>query len=717
MARGANAVFPFAFAPLLLWPASCAHMEAPPGGPVDTKRPYVMAVLPAPDSTGVGRELHAQIAFSEWVAPDAERGKVYLNPPLTKRLKTKLSGNLLEVTSKGTLDTNTTYVLGVLGSIKDLNGQPLESPLQLAFSTGRILDSGKLTGQVAAFQGKPGAGAFAALYPRGPDLRARFQHLTHRNDSAVVPSPQPDPFKERPAYIAPSDSLGRFEFKRLRPGRYGLIGFQDINGDLIPNVGSEALAIGPSIDIAAAPGDAQALALYAYDTIPVRLAEARWSCEAVKGNLAYGTVRLKFNRAPHPIQCLRPQSYTVRKAGPKSAPDSGALVPIQGVCLNPGNGEIELQTAPLDADSQYTAACPGLRDIYGNLADTSRNRMAFKAGRAVDTAKPEMIFLSPRRVSGETPKLPVEGLQPGRGMSVYYPRLLSDSTLGWLRNNLVLKLDTLPAVWTLARLSPHEFALNVSVGVAAGAGPSALKGQRLSIGLKPDSAALAKSAIMDTALAKSGAQAQAIPPSKAPPAPASPAPAAPVAPVSPMAKDTARARPSLPQPIPIASFTLADAAKLGSLKFAQLPSAYGSRLVLRSMSSPFEFSRVTPSAAEFTVDSLPEGYYAVDYFRDLNGDGIWNPGSLAPWAVQEPYVQWTDSVLVKAAGVNRGDGNRPAKASSVSHGSPNPAGPGTPSGASATLPAGTPGATVPSGTPAIPPPSTLERKLCWPPTL
>ncbi|MDB5104721.1 MAG: hypothetical protein JWP91_2410 [Fibrobacteres bacterium] len=672
---------------------ACAHMEAPPGGPADTKRPYVTAVYPAPDSTNVPRELKAQIAFSEWIATDAERGKVYLNPPLTKRLKTRLSGNVLEVTSKGTLDTNTTYVLGVLGSIKDLNGQPLEGPLQLAFSTGPKLDSGVFQGRETPFQGRPAAGSFAALYPRGAELRARFQHLTRRNDSVVTPTPQPDPLKERPAYIAPADTLGRFSFRSVRPGRYGLVGFQDINGDLAPNVGSEALAIGRSVDIAAAPGEPVSLGLAPYDTIPVRLVEARWAGESVKGGLAYGTIRLKFNRPPHPTQCLRREAYALRRLGPKGAPDSGAPLPVQDVCLNPATGEIELSTMPLDPDSQYVAYCPGLRDLYGNLADTLKARAAFPVGRAVDTAKPAMTFLAPRKVTGEVPRLPVDNLLPSRGITVYYSRLLSDSTLNWLRTNLVLKADTAEARWTLARLNHHEFSLTLALGVP-------LKGQRLGIGLKPDSAALKAS----------------VPAAKPATATVPASPAIPKVP-APSGKDSVRAAPAVPQPIPVAAFTLVDAAKLGSLKFSQDPSAYGTRLVIRGAVSPIEYSRVTPAAAEFIVDSLPEGFYAVDYFRDTNGDGVWHPGSLAPWAVQEPYVQWADSVEVKAGGVSRGDGSRGNPAPSGPGGTGNPPIPG-PTGPTKTPPgpAGTPGAPAPAPqVPANAPESSVERKLSWPP--
>ena len=247
----------------------------------------------------------------------------------------------------------------------------------------------------------------------------------------------------------------------------------------------------------------------------------------------------------------------------------------------------------------------------------------------------------------------------------------------------------------LSRTNAHGFDLRFAPDIP-------LKGQRLSLALKADTAA------------KTAATAPATGP-----APAAPA-AAPAAPSA--GKDSAAGavtKAALPQPIPVAAFSLADAAKLGSLKFRQLPSAYGSRLVIRGLSAPTEYSRITPASPEFTVDSLQEGFYAVDYFRDSNGDGIWHPGSLTPWAIQEPYVQWADSVEVKAGGVSRGDGDR--RANPATNTAPDsaldPAGSAIPPTPAPT--AGTPGASVPAGAPGSPaapaPVSTVERKLSWPP--
>ncbi len=632
------------------WLAGCAHMEAPPGGPADTRRPFVAAVYPAPDSVKVPLDLHIQIAFSEWVNPDAERGKVYLNPPLHHKLKSKLSGNLLEVTSKAHLDTNTTYTLGVLGSVKDLNGLALESPLELVFSTGTKLDSGKVSGRVVPFQSKAVLGSFAALYPRGVDLRSRFQHLTHHGDSVVTPDAQPNPAKEKPAYLTPADSLGRFAFRAVRPGRYGLLGFQDINGNLNPEIGTEAIAIGPSLEVSSS-GDVKVLSLIAYDTIPLKLMEAKWVGETVKDKFSEGTVHLKFSRTPQPLLAALRESLFVRKAGRSGALNSGVPVPVLEVCVHPTNGEIELHTAPLEIDSQYVVYCQGLKDPYGNALDTARSQAPFRVTRMTDTTRPEMIFFGPRKVNGEMEKIGMDRLIPARGLAIYYSRLLTDSTLSDLKSRLTVRIDTNSVPVTLARANHHVFSLFMPTLL--------LNGQRLQFSLKPSLAEKLAGQSQDSSHAKLK-----------------------------VSTDTVKSVSKAPLgPVSIGTFSLAEVARFGALKFQQKSSAFGSRLVLRSLSSPAEFSRPTPPSEEFVWDSLPEGWYAADYFRDANGDGIWNPGSLSPWTVQEPYVLWMDSVEVKSGGISPVFRDR----------STTPSGTGIP-------------------TTGVPKSGGAERKLSWPPT-
>lgn len=576
-------------------------MEAPPGGPPDTKKPYVSAVFPAPDSTHVSREIHFKIAFSEWVNTDIERGRVYLNPPLSHKLKTKLTGNVLDITSASELDTGTTYTLGLLGSVKDLNGLPLESPFELTFTTGSKLDSGSLSGRVIPFQGKVTAGSFVALYPRGLELRSHFQTLTYKGSEILTVQDQPNPKREKPAYIAPADSLGRFHFKSVRPGYYAVLGFQDINANLNPEIGTEAIAAGPTVEVSRKE-EIRALSLIAYDTVPLKLLDAKWKSEIVRGNLSDGTLHLKFNHPLHPVQALSANVYGIKKQGAKK------LEPVRllDICMHPQTGEIEIHPEPLAMDSEFVISVTGLKDVYGNDIDTSHAKISFKVGKEKDTTKIETVFFGPRKINGEQEKIGMDNLIPSRGFGLYYPHLLNDSTWADLKSHLVVKADTTPLSNQFIRINHHEFAIQFP--------QIALKAQRLSISLKSDTSKI-------------------------------------------VAKDSSKhdsTKTPINTALPMGVFTLADSSHLGSLKFKQDASAYGSRIVLRSLFSPQEYSRTTPLAEEFSVDSLPEGFYAVDYFRDANGDGLWNPGSLMPWNVQEPYVQLQDSVEVKSSTIGTG---------------------------------------------------------------
>lgn len=633
--------------------AGCARMEPPPGGPEDRIRPFVAGVYPAPGAVNVPRELKARIAFSEWVNKDVERGKVWLSPPPAKKLQVRVEGNVLAISSASPLDTGTTYVLGVSGTVRDLNGQPLEAPFQLAFSTGPILDSGRLSGRLAVFPGTaPSPGAFAALYPLDQALRNRFGHLFPRPGLPVSPlSPQlsradsaPHPFREKPAYLSPADSLGRFGLEGVRPGRYLLVGFQDVNQDLGPDPGSEMLGVGPMVAVATGEGPAQSLALAAFDTVPARLLEARWSHERMASGRTLGTVRLKFSRPVHPGRGLRRELYSVRRAPSGAgrgqagkagaAPQAGvsAPVPVVDICLNPESGEVELYTAPLEPESSYTVQCAAVPDFQGNPIDTSRDEAPFRASLTADSgrapspatpagpgasAAPEVptpaapIFLGRRRISGIRDRLGRDHVMPARGMLAYYPRILTDSVLADLGARLEVKADTVPVAFFISRVSHHEFSLKL--------GPLSLRGQALHIGYKG-------------------------------PKPTGAAAGAPPGPESPASPDPSKV-PASP-PGPKATFFLADSAKLGSLLFHQDASAQGSLLVLRNHGEVLEYTIATPARDEFGVDSLPAGKYSVEYFRDEDRDSIWSPGRIRPWTPQETFVHYADSVEVRPGGVS-----------------------------------------------------------------
>jgi hypothetical protein len=651
---------------------SCARMEPPPGGPEDKVRPFVSAVYPAPGATSVPRRLDARIAFSEWVSPDAARGKVWISPPPPRRLEVEHKGNVLLLRSDAPLDSGTTYVIGVAGSIKDLVGQSLEGPFQLAFSTGTAFDSGRVAGRISAFAGGPApAGTFAALYPLDPALRRRFGHLSFGGPSALADS-APQPFREPPAYVAPVDSQGSFSVVGLRPGDYRLLAFQDQDADMFPDPALEPMAAGPGVAVSASPVLKPSLALAPMDTTPNRLSGARWVHERLVQGRSLGTLRLAFARPVHPVKALRRELYTVKRATAdgKRPSESALPIPVMGIGFDP-DGALELLTAPLEPESAYVVLCGPVPDALGNLLDTSRDDASFRAvldstASAATTASapaaapsgappakdssavagtkapayPPLVFLAPRGVDGRFARLPRESLLPSRGLTAYYPRVLDDSLVADLAARLEVKSDTVPVTFFLTRTGPH--------GLAFRLGPVPLKGQSLHIGHKaPKPPTLPGKA--DSLAGKPGTPAVKTDTGTGVPAPgpATPPGAAPA--------DGPGGNPGgTPPPPPRQTFTVCDSSRLGSLEFRQDPTARGALLVLRSLVPGLEFARYTPDRESFTVDSLPAGWYSVDYFRDADRDTLWNPGRIKPWTPQEEFARFADSVEVKPGGVSAG---------------------------------------------------------------
>ncbi len=60
------------------------------------------------------------------------------------------------------------------------------------------------------------------------------------------------------------------------------------------------------------------------------------------------------------------------------------------------------------------------------------------------------------------------------------------------------------------------------------------------------------------------------------------------------------------------------------------------------------FATSAPYGATFSLTGLPAGAYRLTAFLDLDGDGRWTPGRLAPYRPAEPAATRTDAVTVRA---------------------------------------------------------------------
>ncbi len=134
------------------------------------------------------------------------------------------------------------YAINLGNAIRDINEGNIYKNFTYVFSTGSIIDSLELSGNVQlAETGKTDSTLLVFLY-------------NNRNDSAVQTL--------KPRYIAKLDSGGNFNFKNLAPGIYNLFALKDGDGGKTYNSKVETFAFADSpVNIIAYNGP---LKLYAY---------------------------------------------------------------------------------------------------------------------------------------------------------------------------------------------------------------------------------------------------------------------------------------------------------------------------------------------------------------------------------------------------------------------------------------------------------------------
>ena len=247
-----------------LW--ACATQVAPSGGPADKLPPRVAAVYPALNTTNHPEELYVKLEFDEWINASIPRSAVSISPPIEKKMKFEVSGKTLELTSRAVLDTGTTYTVTFAGGIKDLHGNALAQPFQIVFSTGDHIDSLSLEGRVLVNDSMarkkmfPSIGLFLMGESReGHRYLEKYRDtVTHALDSLPMLT------KEPPLFLTRADSAGNFKLTGLKPGRYRVVAFVDVNGNQ---------KIEPSMELAGVWTDDLVLTPETADTLWVPLAD------------------------------------------------------------------------------------------------------------------------------------------------------------------------------------------------------------------------------------------------------------------------------------------------------------------------------------------------------------------------------------------------------------------------------------------------------------
>ena len=195
----------------------CAKRGSPSGGPTDSIPPVLVNANPKLNSVNFDSE-EIKLTFDEWVKLDKVEDQLIISPPLEKTsYEVKpLSGVTKKVFLKfiDSLESETTYTINFGNSIKDNNeGNPLTF-FNYTFSTGEVIDSLYLKGNISD------------AYDFETDNYVSLQ--LYRIDSIFKDSII---FNELPTYISNSLDSTSYQFQNLKEGKYLIIALKDVDNN------------------------------------------------------------------------------------------------------------------------------------------------------------------------------------------------------------------------------------------------------------------------------------------------------------------------------------------------------------------------------------------------------------------------------------------------------------------------------------------------------
>lgn len=271
---------------------SCAEMKPPPGGEVDRQGPFLIASEPGDGALNVGAGNQIILTFSERLVEPGKGKGIFISPRPTVPPQVEWKSETIRISLAEPFEPNQTYVVTVSTEVADLRRNRVDSAIMVAFSTGDILDSGMVAGQIMTEANTPAIGWPVGLY----DNLAFPDELG--SDSMF------------PAYLTTTNKDGRFSFKYLAEGQFRLLAFTDKNRDELfnPNVDEFALPdrkirVGHRLGL-----DQLLMTATKYDSLTPNLLSAVSTSD--------GLVRLRLSRPIHPAFLAEtPERLTLESHG------------------------------------------------------------------------------------------------------------------------------------------------------------------------------------------------------------------------------------------------------------------------------------------------------------------------------------------------------------------------------------------------------------------
>ncbi|MBC8488446.1 MAG: Ig-like domain-containing protein, partial [Bacteroidetes bacterium] len=211
----------------------CANPVSPTGGPKDTQQPVVVKSEP-PLYTKNFSSKKIRIYFDEFIVLNDIKNQVIISPPMLEMPEFKTRGKSVLIELKEELNENTTYNIFFGDGIADLTENNPVINFRYVFSTGDILDSLSIEGNVNnAFSMQPEEDINVMLY-------------IDNSDTVVFDSV---PYVLKPYYMTKTNASGNYVLSNLPDHKFKIFALKDVNSNLLYDQPNEEIAFIDSLII------------------------------------------------------------------------------------------------------------------------------------------------------------------------------------------------------------------------------------------------------------------------------------------------------------------------------------------------------------------------------------------------------------------------------------------------------------------------------------
>lgn len=194
-------IFLLVFMAANLW--YCANVVAPKGGPKDETPPRLLLDKSSPNMQTNFTIQDINLEFDEWVELNDVFNQIVISPPVDRKdYEVKIKGRSIVFHFKetATLRENVTYTINFGEAVRDITERNPAENLRYVFSTGSVIDSLTVSGQVLDARTKePVKDAFFMLYENLADSVVRT---------------------ENPFYFGKTNEAGSFLIENVRAGTF-----------------------------------------------------------------------------------------------------------------------------------------------------------------------------------------------------------------------------------------------------------------------------------------------------------------------------------------------------------------------------------------------------------------------------------------------------------------------------------------------------------------